>query len=136
MRVQPAPAALAIFLSLAGHASAAELIQEMQGAWSMDGTECSDTFEKSGDSLRFKDRGDSINSGIIVSGDKITGSNGTCTAGRIQREKDRINVAMSCADTIMFSSVSVSFRITGPDSFVRYDPMFSDVLDSYHRCEP
>ena len=43
---------------------------------------------------------------------------------------------MSCADTIMFSSVSVSFRITGPDSFVRYDPMFSDVLDSYHRCKP
>ena len=87
MRVQPAPAALAIFLSLAGHASAAELIQEMQGAWSMDGTECSDTFQKSGDSLRFKDRGDSINSGIIVSGDKITGSTAPAPPGAFSAKR-------------------------------------------------
>lgn len=120
---------------VAGEASA-DTLQEMQGAWSMDGTDCTDSFEKSGNSLRFKDSGSSINSEIIVDGDKITGSNGTCTAGRIQREKDRMTIAMSCSDTIMFSSVSVSFRIINKDSFVRYDPMFSDVLDTYHRCNP
>ncbi|GLS29062.1 hypothetical protein SAMN04488498_101606 [Mesorhizobium albiziae] len=111
-------------------------LDALQGAWTAEGTSCTDTFKTVNGHSEFKDRGASLNSGIIVSGKKITGANAVCTAGRVREEKDRLTISMTCADTIMFSDMSVSFRIIDKDSFERFDPNFSDVLTTYHRCSP
>ena len=69
---------LATSLAICGSAFAAQM-DAMQGAWAMDGTDCTDVFEKAGGEIRFKDPDSSLDTGIIVSGSKIVGPNGTCT---------------------------------------------------------
>lgn len=117
----------------AGDASAASL-EALQGAWTMDSTTCESTFKTVDGHVRFQDRGASTNTGIIVSGNKITGSNGVCTADRVRRNKDRLTVSMSCSDAVLFSQVSVSFKMIDDQHLARIDPEFSDVLATYHRC--
>lgn len=102
----------------------------------MDSTTCTDTFKTVDGQLRFQDRGSSRSTGIIVSGDKITGANAVCTAKRIHQDKDRLSVSLSCADAVMFSEMSVTFRMIDDQRFERFDPVFSDVLATYHRCAP
>ncbi len=120
-------------LASAGHAMAASL-DAMQGAWTMEGTDCAETFKTVDGHASFQDRGSTLNTGIIVSGSKIAGPNQTCTATRIHQQKKQITVSLSCSDTIMFSDMSVSFRILDKDRFERFDPIFSDVVMTYHRC--
>lgn len=122
-------------LAIAGNAAAASL-EAIQGAWTMDLTNCADTFKTVDGQIRFQDRASSTSTGIIVSGDKITGPNSVCTAKRIQQDKDRLTVSLSCSDAVMFSDMSVSFRMIDDQRFERFDPVFSDVLDTYHRCSP
>lgn len=126
---------VSVSTAVAGSAMA-DSLEAMQGAWTTVGTDCADTFKTVDGQLRFQDRGASINTGLIVSGTKIAGANQTCTANRAHREKDRITVSLSCADAIMFSDVSVSFKMIDDQTFERFDPMFSDILTTYHRCSP
>lgn len=126
---------VSVSTAIAGSAMA-DSLEAMQGAWTTVGTECAETFKTVDGQLRFQDRGASINTGLIVSGTKIAGANQTCTANRAHREKDRITVSLSCADAIMFSDVSVSFKMIDDQSFERFDPMFSDITTTYHRCSP
>lgn len=120
-------------LLAAGNAPGASL-EAMQGAWTMDMTDCAETFETVGGKVGFKDRGSSRNTGIIVSRGKIEGPNATCTATRVHHQKDSLTVSLSCADAIMFSDMSVSFKMIDEESFERFDPVFRDVLATYHRC--
>lgn len=120
-------------IAFVGDATAASL-ESLQGAWTMDSTTCESTFKTVDGHVRFQDRGASTNTGIIISGNKITGSNGVCTADRVRRNKDRLTVSMSCSDAVLFSEVSVSFRMIDDQRFERIDPEFSDVLATYHRC--
>ncbi|CAN7675350.1 hypothetical protein [Mesorhizobium sp. LjRoot246] len=62
-----------------GHAAAASM-EALQGAWTMNGTGCADTFKKAGNRFEYKDRSSSLATGIIVSGSKILGPNATCKA--------------------------------------------------------
>ena len=102
----------------------------------MSGTSCSDTFEFSGGEAKFKDRGSSLNTGVIIKGDTIMGPGATCTAGRISESKGQYKVQMSCADTIMFSNVTVGFAIVDPQHFKRIDPDFPDIAEDYQKCLP
>jgi len=63
-------AVLMAAIGLTTAASAASMA-EMQGAWAMDGTDCAAVFEKKGSEIRFKDPGSSLDTGIIVSGNKV-----------------------------------------------------------------
>jgi hypothetical protein len=124
---------VACILSPAGSALAASL-EALQGAWVMVGTSCTDTFKFSGGEAKFTDRGSSLNTGIIIKGDKLVGPNSTCTAGRMSESKGQYKVQMSCADTIMFSNVTVGFAIVDAQHFKRIDPDFPDVAEDYQKC--
>ncbi|RUM95757.1 hypothetical protein EET67_21365 [Pseudaminobacter arsenicus] len=115
--------------------AAAAGLEGLQGAWTMDGTDCAETFIKDGAQIRFRDRASSTTTGIIVSGSKIIGSNMSCTAGSVHQEKDHFSVLLDCSDAMMFQSMSASFRVTGQDSFERFAPGFPDMSFKYHRCQ-
>ena len=114
--------------------AAAAPLDALQGAWTMDGTDCAETFKKSGAEVHFSDRAATQTTGVIISGNKILGPNANCTAGRIHEEKDHFSVQLSCSDTIMFSSVSMAFRLIDKNSFERFDPSFPDISFLYHKC--
>lgn len=108
----------------------------LQGAWSMIGTECSQTFEFSDGQAKFRDRGSSISTGIIVSGKKIVGPMSTCDIGRITRNKELYKVRLSCSSAIMFDEISVTLSLTDADHFRRIDPDFPEVSREYQKCSP
>ena len=125
--------AAGVIIGIATAAIAAPL-DALQGAWTMDGTDCSETFKKVGAEVQFKDRTATQTTGIIVSGDRITAPNATCTAGRIREQKEHFSVQLNCADTVMLSSLSMSFKIIDKDNFERFDPEFPDISFTYHKC--
>jgi hypothetical protein len=114
--------------------AAAATLDALQGEWTMDGTDCVDTFKKVGAEVQFNDRAATQTTGIIVSGNKIIGPNANCTAGRVRQEKDHFSVQLTCSDTIMFSTMSVAFKLIDKDSFERFDPTFPDISFLYHKC--
>lgn len=110
-------------------------MEALQGAWTMFGTDCAATFKKEGGEVHFRDRTASTTTGIIVSGSKVLGPQATCTAQKIHTGKDHISAYLNCADAIMFSGVSVSFRIIDHDTFERFDSQFPEASVRYHRCK-
>lgn len=110
-------------------------IESLQGAWTMGGTDCAENFHKVGDKVEFKDRTSTLTTGIIISGDKITGSNMSCTAGKIHEQKDHFSVLLSCSDSVMFQSMSASFRVLDKDTFERIDTNFPEISVKYRRCQ-
>lgn len=107
----------------------------LQGAWTTGGTDCADTFHKVDGKIAFKDKTSSLTTGILINGNKITGSNMSCTAGKISEMKDHLSVLLSCADSVMFQSMSMSFRVVDKDTFERMDPSFPEISMRYYRCQ-
>jgi hypothetical protein len=116
-------------------ASAASL-EGMQGAWTMSGTTCADAFEFAGGEPKFRDRGSSLTTGVIIKGKTIYGPESTCTVGQISESQGQYKVHMSCADSIMFSSVTVGLKVVDAEHFTRIDPDFPDVTEDYKKCLP
>lgn len=134
--MRPALAAIVVpvvAFALTSHASAAEMAA-LQGAWAMTGTSCADVFVKQGAEIRFKDPGSSLDTGIIISGEKVVGPSATCTASKVRQDGDHYNVLLVCADSVLSSTVSMSFRLTDATHFQRFDPSFPDFSLDYEKC--
>jgi hypothetical protein len=108
----------------------------LQGAWTMVGTECSETFDLSGGTAKFRDRGASVSTGIIVRGDRFEGPISTCSIGRISRNGDVYKVRLGCASSIMFSDITVSLSVLDSEHFRRFDPDFPEISVDYQKCSP
>lgn len=115
--------------------SLAASMQALQGAWTMKGTACSDTFTKKGGTIRFRNRTASTTTGILVSGSKVAGPQVTCTTQKVRDSGDYFSAYLSCADAIMFSGISVSFRIIDKDTIERFDSQFPEESVRYYRCK-
>jgi len=109
-------------------------MKEMQGAWVMDGTDCGDVFEKKGDEIRFKETDSSLDTGLIVTGDKVQAATSTCTVAKLREESDHFSVLLNCADTVLSSSASMSFRMVDATHFERFDPSFPDFSIGFSKC--
>lgn len=118
----------------AASVAAAASMETMQGAWAMEGTDCSAVFEKTGSEIRFKDPGSSLDTGIIVNGSKVVGPSATCTTTKISETGDHFSVLLNCADAVLSSTVSMSFRMIDSTHFDRFDPSFPDFSLSYVKC--
>lgn len=118
---------------LSGMALAGSL-DTLQGAWMVGGQDCTATFEKKDGVIRFRDAASSLATGIIISGQKITGPNGVCTVRRIREDKGKLSLSMGCADAVLASGMSVSLRIVDQDTIEVSDFAFPDEMQSYHRC--
>jgi hypothetical protein len=124
---------LALGLATYGSASAASM-EAMQGAWAMAGTECAAVFEKVDGEIRFKDPGSSLDTGIIVSGNKVVGPNATCTTAKLSEKGDHFSVLLNCSDAVISSTVSMSFRMVDATHFDRFDPSFPEFSLEYVKC--
>ncbi|MBB4005655.1 hypothetical protein [Aurantimonas endophytica] len=126
-------AAMAASATLAHAAS----LEALQGAWVEVQSECGDIFEGQGGELAFRDKGSSLNTGLIISGSRIEGPNATCTAERVHEgDQGLMTVLMTCATQIMSGGISTSFRVIDADHFERYENAFPDIAVRYQRCEP
>ncbi|HWK65585.1 MAG TPA: hypothetical protein VNS34_11625 [Rhizobiaceae bacterium] len=126
-------AVLAMSMACLSNAIAASL-DALQGAWMISSQDCAATFEKKNGSIRFRDAASSLATGIIISGDKITGVNGDCTVRRVRQDEGHLSLSMGCADSVLATSMSVSLRIVDADTIEISDFVFPDEMQSYQRC--
>ena len=129
----PAIAAVALAAIGVGAACAASL-DAMQGAWAMEGTDCATVFKKADGDIQFVEANSSLNTGVIIKGSKIIGPSAACTAERVHQEENRMTVSLSCADAVMASTVSVSFKLIDSEHFERFDHFFPEDATKYHKC--
>jgi hypothetical protein len=123
----------ALYLVSSGAAFAVS-IEALQGAWAMDGTDCTAVFEKKDGEVRFRDPGSSLDTGIVVSGSKVVGPSATCTTEKVRQEGDHFEVLLNCSDAVLSSTVSMSFRIVDASHFERFDPSFPEFSLAYVKC--
>ncbi len=110
-------------------------IKELQGAWTMDGTKCEDTFKKKGNKLEFTDRTASTSTGLLITGSKIIGPNATCTSKSVRKVKDRLSANLSCVDSMIESDQTVTFKIVDAKTFQRFDPFGDNLYVTYQKCD-
>lgn len=104
------------------------------GAWTM-GNNCSEIFVREGDEWKFRNRGSSLNTGLIIRGNTITGSYGTCSFKRIVSRDDHYAAMLSCESAVIFSDITVHFRLVDRNHFARFDPDFPEFYVTYQKCE-
>ena len=106
----------------------------LQGAWAMVGTECSQAFEFSNGLAKFRERGSSINTGVVIRGKTMIGPISTCSIGRITESKGLYKVRLNCSSSIMFDEISVTLKLIDAEHFRRIDPDFPEISREYQRC--
>ena len=124
----------AMSILMASGAMAAS-IKELQGAWTMDGTKCEDTFKKDGNKIDFKDRTASTSTGLLITGSKVVGPNATCTTLGVKKQKDRIAASLNCTDSMIESEQTVTFKIVDANTFQRFDPFGDNMYVTYQKCD-
>lgn len=128
--------AVCLFVAGAVSTSAnAASIKELQGAWTMNGTDCADTFKKVGKRIEFKERNAPTSTGLLIVGSKVTGPMAVCTTERIRKNKDRLSARLSCADSMMENEVTETFKIVSQTEFQRFDPFGDNLYVTYHKCD-
>lgn len=110
-------------------------MKQLQGAWTMNGTDCADTFKKVGKRIEFKDRSAPTSTGILISGSKVTGPMAVCTTESVRKKKDRLSARLSCEDSMMVNEITQTFKIVSATEFQRFDPFSDNMYVTYHKCD-
>ncbi len=118
---------------LAMSQAAGAAADRLQGAWVTDATTCDTVFSKRNGQFTLKRDAEGW-SGFIVNGKRIRGTNATCSLVSSKQKDEVTTVLLSCADKIIFQSVSISIRFENDDRIVRFDPEFPEVQTIYKRC--
>ena len=123
----------ALFAAAAAGARA-DAIQDLQGAWVMEGAKCTTVFEKIRGKIRFKDRTFASEHGFIISGRKALGPIAGCKISKVEEENDRFSAHLACSDALVARDFSMKFRIIDPTHFERLD-RFRDFTIKYKKCD-
>lgn len=124
----------ALLLALPLLSGSAYADNRLEGAWTTRAASCDEVFVKRKGKLALKRTSEGW-SAFIVSGNRINGANATCRVQSSKQKGDVTTFLLSCADQIMFDTMTVSLRFKDDGTFVRFDPEFPEVETSYHRCD-
>ncbi|MDW6026609.1 hypothetical protein SAZ10_33095 [Mesorhizobium sp. BAC0120] len=111
----------------------ADAIENLQGAWVTEDTECTGVFEKTGGKIRFKDRTFASGDGFIILGKKVTGPISGCTISQVEQKDGGFSAFLACSDALVARNFSMKFRVIDPTHFERLDPDH-DVTITYKKC--
>jgi hypothetical protein len=125
----------AILLSMLGDGASAASLKALEGAWTLSGRSCRDTFVEAGSGYQFRLRS-GPHRGVIVRGDRIIGANMTCRMSRVeQMEPNAYSVMLDCSPALAFPTISTVIKLLGETQFERFNPGFPDVRFTYDRCD-
>jgi hypothetical protein len=107
---------------------------DIAGAWSTDPSACKSLFAKSGNSVEFAKGAGIAGTGFIVTGDKITGQNSSCSIRRRKEDGAILHLLASCSDDVALSTMQFSVKIVSDNQIVRIFPGIEDLNTAYYRC--
>lgn len=126
----------ALLAVVAGTKAIAAAEGALQGAWTMEGTDCSQVFVRSDGGMKFIDRESSLNLGIIIRDDIMVGPHSSCRVGGITKHQDVFKVRLMCSTAIMFDDISVLLKVIDDNHFERIDSDFPEISRKYQKCSP
>src|SRR4051812_38092559 len=107
---------------------------ELTGAWASQTDLCSMVFTKKGKQIVFAEFSDLFGSGFIIDGNRIRGRSTQCTIKSKKQNGDAVELAASCASSIMTSSVNFNLKVMDDNNIVRQFPGMDGMTLRYSRC--
>jgi hypothetical protein len=114
--------------------SASTQAANLNGAWTVDASACSEVFTKKNNRLAFKQDADLHAGGLIVQGKRITGTFQKCTVKSLHDDGPAARVIASCSDGVTVSDAEFDLKFTGKNSFTLSSKDPVSVEMRYFRC--
>jgi hypothetical protein len=102
-----------VLLVLLAAQSTATQAADLNGAWTIDASACSQVFAKENDKLVFKKDADLHAGGLIVQGKQVTGTFQKCTVKSVRDDGPNKQVIAACSDGVAVSDVAFDVKIAG-----------------------
>jgi hypothetical protein len=125
------PLVLLIFLVMQ---SASTQAADLNGAWTIDASACSQMFTKENNKLAFKQDADLHAGGLIVQGKQITGTFQKCTVKSLHDDGANVRVIASCSDGVATSDVAFDVKISGENRIILSSKEPVPMETPYVRC--
>jgi hypothetical protein len=107
---------------------------ELTGAWASQTDLCKMVFTKTDRQVAFAEFSDLFGSGFIIDGNRIKGRSTRCTIKSRKQNGDMLELAASCATSIMTSSVNFNLKVIDDDNIERQFPGMDGMRLKYSRC--
>jgi hypothetical protein len=107
---------------------------ELTGAWASQTDLCKLVFTKKGNGVVFAELSDLYGSGFIIEGNRIRGKTARCTITSRKQDGDNLELAASCATSIMNQSVRFSLKVIDDNNLSRLFPEIPGMTLKYTRC--
>jgi len=123
-----------VLLTLLVMQSASTQAADLNGAWTIDASACSQMFTKENNKLAFKQDADLHAGGLIVQGKKITGTFQKCTVKSLHDDGTNVRVIASCSDGVAISDVTFDVTISGENRITLSSKEPVPMETPYVRC--
>lgn len=107
---------------------------ELSGAWATETDLCGRVFTKKGNQVVFAELSDLFGSGFVIEGNRIRGKIALCTITLRKQEGDSLELAATCATSIMTQSVRFSLKVVDDNNLTRLFPDIPGMTLKYTRC--
>jgi hypothetical protein len=124
---------LVLFLLLVTQ-SASTQAADLNGAWTLDASACSQVFTKENNKLAFRQDADLHAGGLIVQGKQITGTFQKCTVKSLRDDGSNVQVMASCSDGVTVSDVAFDVKVSGENRITLSSKEPVPMETPYVRC--
>src|ERR1700760_2443542 len=114
--------------------SASTQAADLNGAWTLDASACSQVFTKENNKLAFRQDADLHAGGLIVQGKQITGTFQKCTVKSLRDDGSNVQVMASCSDGVTVSDVAFDVKVSGENRITLSSKEPVPMETPYVRC--
>src|SRR3954452_2027479 len=128
-------ALMAMFGILSHRPAVSATLNDLQGAWAPNATDCSRFFHKKGRTVEFVRKGLGEPTSFIIDGQRARGPRASCQIKSVRARGDVLDVRLGCQTAVIADSYTLSVRFFDKDSLARFDPSYPDVESRFERCK-
>jgi hypothetical protein len=108
---------------------------DLTGAWASQADLCRLVFTKKGNTVAFTELSDLYGSGFVVDGNRVKGKAAECTITSRKQEGENIELAASCATSIMDQKVHFNLKVVDDNTIIRDFQEIPGMTLRYSRCK-
>jgi hypothetical protein len=123
-----------VLLALLVTQSASTQAADLNGAWTLDASACSQVFTKENNKLAFRQDADLHAGGLIVQGKQISGTFQKCTVKSLRDDGSNVQVMASCSDGVTVSDVAFDVKVSGENRITLSSKEPVPMETPYVRC--
>lgn len=105
-----------VTLVLLATQSASIQAADLNGAWTIDASACSQIFTKENNRLAFKKDADLHAGGLIIQGKQATGTFEKCTVKSLHDDGPNMRIIASCSDGVSISDLAFDLTFSGENN--------------------